>query len=180
MNNKEIELKFIINKEIKDSIISDLQKIAKAIGTSRLIDTYYTPNFKSFELNGETVECVRIRENHKGSILCYKKIHLESTPVYCDEFETLISDKKQMENILFALGFSIEMTIDKTRESYQYKNFRFDFDSIKNLGEFMEVELDDHNANIEDIYSFVKKYGLTEKDINHDGIQNLMKKSTNK
>ena len=66
------------------------------------------------------------------------------------------------------------MVIDKTRETYIYKNFEIDFDFIKNLGLLMEVEIKDPNASIEDIYDFVGKYGLGVKD-KRGGIQNLMR-----
>ena len=145
-----------------------------------MIDTYYITNFKNFEINGETIECVRIRENEKGSVLTYKKIHKEANPIYCDEFETFVSSKQQMENILFALGFSVQMIIDKKRVSYKMDNFEFDFDSVKNLGELMEVEIISENSSVEEIYNFVKIFGLSQQDVTYEGIQTLMKKAMKK
>ena len=43
----------------------------------------------------------------------------------------------------------------------------------------MEVELKDDSSNVESIYEFVSKYGLTEKDVTYEGIQILMKKTMN-
>lgn len=177
MKNKEIELKFVINSQIKNEIIKLLEEMGEKKSESFLIDTYYIPNFKDFEINGETMECVRIRENEKGCVLTYKKIHREATPLYCDEFETNISSKHQMENILFALGFSVQMVIDKKRVSYSMGNLEFDFDSVKDLGELMEVELASENAEVEEIYEFVKPFGLSQKDVTYEGIQTLMKKA---
>lgn len=177
---KEIERKFLISLEIKNQIINDLKLIANKNGESRQIDTYYIPNFKEFEVNGRTLECVRIRENEKGNVLCYKKIHYEANPIYCDEYETKVEDKEQMEKFLFALGFSVQMVIDKTRVTYVYKNLEFDFDSVKNLGELMEVELKDNSLGVEAIYDFVGKYGLKEENATYEGIQILMKKTMQK
>ena len=176
MKDKEVELKFVINEEIKKNVIDEL-KDAKYLGETHQIDTYYIPDFRDFEKNGETMECVRIREDEKGIVLCYKKIHRDANPVYCDEYETKIDDKKEMENIFFALGFSVQMVIDKTRNSYLLGELRFDFDSVKDLGELMEVELKGENSSVEEIYSFVKKFGLTEKDVTYDGIQKQMKEA---
>ena len=173
---KEIECKFVINKAIKEKMISDLEKIAKKKKTIRQIDTYYIPAFKDFEIDGVTQECLRIRETEKSNILCYKKIHYEANPIYCDEYETEVEDKTQLEKVLFALGFSVQMVIDKTRISYKLDNFEFDFDTVKNLGELMEIELKE-SENINEIYDYVKKYGLTEKDVTYEGIQVLMKKA---
>ena len=180
MNNKEIELKFKITDEMYKNIISDLEKCATKVSESRLIDTYYIPYFREFEINGVTQECVRIRENEKGNTLCYKKIHYETNPVYCDEYETLVSDKNQMEKLLFALGFSIQMVIDKTRVTYKMDCFEFDIDFVKGLGYLLEVELKEENADIEEIYKFVSKYGLKKDDVTYEGIQILMKKALQK
>lgn len=180
MKNKEIELKFVIDKAIREKIVSDLDKIAKKTGKSRMIDTYYIPYFREFEINGETMECVRIRENNGRAVLCYKKIHKEVMPVYCDEFETETSSASETEKILFALGFSVQMKIDKTRESFAYGDFEFDFDSVADVGEFMEVELKSDSASTDEIFELVKKYGLTQKDVTYDGIQTLAKRAMKK
>ncbi len=176
MKDKEIEVKFVINKTTKNKLIKYLEKNAQKESEFRLIDTYYVPNFKSFEVDGETVECVRIREKGKAQ-LTYKKIHKDATPVYCDEFETEISSAEQTEKILFALGFSVDIKIDKTRTTYKMGEFEFDFDSVKNLGELLEIELKEENADISKIFDFVKNFGLSKKDVTYAGIQNLMKGS---
>lgn len=176
MKDKEIEVKFIINRQIRDNIENDLVKVAEMIGESRVVDVYFESPYLSFEVNGETVEALRIRENEYGRVMTYKKIHIESKPIYCDEFETKIESREQMEKILFALGFKEQMTIDKTRTSYKLGNFEFDFDSVKNLGELLEVELvgDD---DIDKIYDFVEKYGITKNDVSYKGIQKLMEEA---
>ncbi len=79
-----------------------------------------------------------------------------------------------MENTLFALGFNVEMVIDKTRETYLVNNLELDFDSVKNLGELLVIELKDNSSDINEIYNFVKKYELSKKDVTYEGIQNLM------
>lgn len=179
MKDKEVELKFVINKETKEKVVSDLH-VAKYLGQVHQIDTYYIPNFKDFEKNGETMECLRIREDGNGIVLCYKKIHRECNPVYCDEYETKIENKEEMENILFSLGFSVQMIIDKVRDSYALGDLRFDFDSVKGLGELMEVELKGEDVSLKDVYNYVEKYGLTEKDVTYAGIQKQMKEAMRK
>lgn len=179
MNNKEIELKFVIDKQIKTQIIYDLEQKTHKICKNRLIDTYYIPNFRKFEINGETMECVRIRENDNGAVLAYKKIHREANPVYCDEYETKVESKEETEKILFALGFNVQMVIDKTRITYSLEGLEFDFDSVKGLGELLEVELK-NSDDVSVIYDFVSKYGLTEEDVTYKGIQVLMKEAMKK
>ena len=175
MNNKEIELKFIIDVEKRKLIEADIAKLAKFESEKRQVDTYYIPNFKSFEKNGETMECVRIRESGGKAVLCYKRIHREAAPVYCDEYELEISSKEEMEKILFALGFTVQMIIDKTRKIYSYANFEFDFDSVNGNLELLEIELKDNNSSVGTILDFVKKYGLSKSDVTYRGIQLLVK-----
>lgn len=175
MKEKEIELKFIINLDIKNKLMKKLQDCAKKIGEEHIIDTYYIPSFKSFEKDGETMECVRIREEQGKVTLGYKKIHRECDPVYCDEYETIIDSKEQTEKIFFALGFSVQMVIDKVRTTFEYNSLQFDFDSVKNFGELLEVELLDNNDEVSKIYEFVKPFGLSQKDVTYKGIQKLLK-----
>ena len=179
MNNKEVEFKFLISKETKNKILSFLNLNAKKVSENHLIDTYYIPSFKDFEIDGQTMECLRIRETNNKSTLCYKKIHRESNPVYCDEYETIISNKQEFEKILFSLGFTIQMQIDKVRQTYRYKNFQFDFDSVKNLGEIMEVEIENEEC-INNVFEFLSQYNLSKKDVTYEGIQVLMKKAMSK
>lgn len=126
------------------------------------------------------MECVRIREKDEKVILTYKKIHREASPIYCDEYEVEVSNKEQTEKFLFALGFSIQMKIDKTRETYKMNNLEFDFDTVEDLGELLEIEIKDENLDIESVYNFVSEYGLTKDDVTYKGIQVLMKEALNK
>ena len=175
MKNKEIELKFIITEKQKKLILEHLNKNAKFLSKMQQIDTYYIPFYKNFEENGETMECLRIRECDGKNILCYKKIHRECRPVYCDEFELEIASKEQMEKILFAIGFSVQMVIDKTRESFVSNDYEFDLDSVNDKLYLFEVELKSDGDDVNKIYSFVSNFGLREKDVTYDGIQKLVK-----
>ena len=180
MKNKEVEFKFKITQEQKSILENDLKKTAKFLGQTRQIDTYYIPKFKSFELNGETMECLRIREVDDEKVLGYKKIHREANPVYCDEYELKISDKTQMEKILFAIDFEVQMVIDKTRESYKLGKLEFDFDTVLGLGELLEVELKDETEDVSVIFEFLKPYGLDKKSVTYKGIQTMLKEATKK
>ncbi len=175
MKNREVELKFVISVEQKELILKELEKCAKFESEKRQIDTYYIPNFKSFEENGETKECLRIRESNGKNVLCYKNIHREAAPVYCDEYELEIASKEEMEKILFAIGFSVQMKIDKIRKTFSLNNFEFALDQVNEKLELLEVELKDEDSSVEDILSFVKKFGLTKQDVSYRGIQLLVK-----
>ena len=175
MKNKEIELKFVITKVQKDLILNELEKEAKFECEKRQIDTYYIPKFKSFEENGETKECLRIRESGDKIIMCYKNIHRDVTPVYCDEYELEIESKQEMEKILFALGFEVQMTIDKVRKTFIIGSFEIALDQVNEKLDLLEVELKDEETSTDDILEFVKKFGLTKENVTYRGIQLLVK-----
>ena len=71
-NDKEIELKFRITEQQKDDIVDYLLPISHREKTIHMIDTYYIPYFREFEINGETMECVRIREKDNKKVFTHK------------------------------------------------------------------------------------------------------------
>lgn len=175
MKNKEIELKFVISPHQKELILRDLELNAKYENEKRQIDTYYIPNFKSFEENGETKECLRIRESGESCVLCYKQIHRDANPVYCDEYELKVENREEMEKILFALGFEIQMKIDKIRKTFSLGGFEIELDQVNGKLELLEVELKDENLTTEDILNYVQKFGLSRENVTYRGIQLLVK-----
>ena len=180
--SKELEYKFFINDNQKLQIINYLKENgAEFISKIAQKDVYFIPKFRDFEINGETIECVRIRTTDRGSVLCYKKIHREANPIYCDEYETKIEDANELEKIFLAISFEVQMTIDKTREIYRLGDFEFDFDSVKNLGELFEIELkSDDELKFDEIFEVLNEFGIKKSDANYEGIQTLMKKSLDK
>ena len=70
---------------------------------------------------------------------------------------------------------TVEEVINFVKEKINLvNNLELDFDSVKNLGELLEIELKDNSSDINEIYNFVKKYELSKKDVTYEGIQNLM------
>ena len=180
MGNKEVEFKFQITQKQKEDIQKELNATAEYLGKTRQVDTYYIPDFKQFEINGQTMECLRIREVDDNKTLGYKKIHREVTPVYCDEYELKIDDKTAMEKILFSLGFEVQMVIDKTRETYRLGGLEFDFDTVCGLGELLEVELINQNEEPSVVFEFLKSFGLSKENVTYKGIQVMLKEATKK
>lgn len=177
MSNIEMEYKFLITENQKSEILEYLNKNGEFISSSHQKDVYFIPKFRDFEINGQTAECVRVRTTDKGSVFCYKKIHREASPVYCDEYETKIEDAESLEKILLAIDFEIQMTIDKTRTTYKLGDFEFDFDSVKNLGELLEVEFKGCDLDkFDEVFEILSKYNISKTDANYDGIQMLMKR----
>ena len=180
MANLEYEYKFLISEKQRNAIIDFLNTNGEFISSSYQKDVYYIPKFRDFEINGETVECLRVRTTDKGSVLCYKKIHREANPIYCDEYETKIDLPEEFEKIIFAINFQVQMTIEKTRNSFRFKDCQFDFDSVENLGEILEIEFKGTDiSKFDDIFENLKSFEIFKDNANYEGIQMLMKKKLN-
>jgi adenylate cyclase class 2 len=59
------------------------------------------------------------------------------------EREINISDGDMMDVVLKQLGYKEEIRVDKLRAQYRYKDFNIDFDQVKGLGTFVEIEIID-------------------------------------
>ena len=180
MKNKEIERRFKITQEQKQELLSFVKSNAKYLGEVRQFDIYYEPSFKEWEVDGKTIEALRIRTIGEKSTINYKYIHREASPIYHDEYESEVSDAKQIENILFALGFHRLIEIDKTRQTYMLGDCEFDFESVARLGDFLEIELKGENCDVKRIFDMVEPFGLAEKDVTFDGIIKLMQNANKK
>ena len=142
-DNIEVEIKIKLSKTRFEKIKKVLSKIAKRIKSSHHIDAYYNPIYKSFLKPKYPFEWSTIRERDGIVKLNYKHWYPEGVKntTHCDELETKISDKIQMQKILKALHFENFVTIDKKRLAYEYKKeLEIALDQVKGLGYFIEVE----------------------------------------
>lgn len=148
---KEIE----IQARIENS--NDIRKLMTAeavlVSENRQIDQYYVPAHRYFLKVKPTEEWFRIREEKGIFSVNYKKWHYENgIGIYADEFETSIGDKETYEKILEALNFKKIVTVDKTREKYNYKEYEVAFDAVVGLGDFVEIEWKgDQNTNPKEV-----------------------------
>jgi len=98
---------------------------------------------KSFLKQKYPYEWLTIRQRDGKVKLNFKHWYPEGVKntTHCDEYETEVSDKTQIEKILKALHFENFITIDKKRITYIYKNeLEIALDEVKGLGYFIEVE----------------------------------------
>ncbi len=132
--NIEIKAKSDKHKEIREILKS---KNAEFKGIDHQVDTYFRVNSGRLKLREGNIENYLIhydREDTEGpkqsNVILYK-----SDP------------KSTLKNILTkALG--ILAVVDKQREIYFIDNVKFHLDSVKNLGNFVEIEAIDTSGNI--------------------------------
>lgn len=142
-NNQEIEIKIPLGKKQFLSVRRKIKKIAKFIKKTSQEDTYYTPAHKNFVKPKYPFEWLSIRKRGDNIELNYKHYYPEhaETHTHCDEYETKLGHEDQVEKIFKALNIKKLVTVNKIRETYNYKNeLEIALDQVRELGYFIEIE----------------------------------------
>ncbi|HWQ67536.1 MAG TPA: class IV adenylate cyclase [Methanospirillum sp.] len=134
----EIEIKVRISEitQVRDRIIAG-GGILSEILTEH--DTYYNAPHRDF---GVTDEALRLRRTEKKTTVTYKgpKNTILGSKVR-DELNLDIHDADTFVNIIRHLSFFPVADVIKEREYYQYGDFTISLDQVKDLGQFIEIEL---------------------------------------
>jgi adenylate cyclase class 2 len=176
----EIELKFpLLNCQ---ELIKKLNLIAKFEEEGKYQkDTYYVPEHRNFLERKPVSEWLRIRESKKGSNLNYKKWHNEKDKtVSCDEFEIEIADANGLKKIFQSLDFREIVVVEKTRNTWGYKDTTIAVDEVKNLGNFIEIEAKGKFPSVtsakQHLYSVLKEIGVEVGEQDFEGYPYLLLK----
>lgn len=146
-SSREIEIKVKVQNGKK--LISFLSQKAKFISHQTQKDEYFVPVHRNFTAQNPIKEWFRIRIENDSCSLNYKFWHFESDGKarMADEYETQVSDPVQLRKILDSLNFKSVVFVDKTRTSWMYKDYEVAIDSVKKLGEFVEIEYKGKNTS---------------------------------
>lgn len=147
----EIEIK--VKVENIRPLLTFLEEKGKFKYTHNQIDEYYTPAHRNFVDVNPIEEWLRLRNSNGKFFITYKKHYYEEDgrSHYADEFESAIDNLEQMNNIFKVLNFKYLITVDKNRSSWNYNDYEISLDSVKELGEFVEVEYKGKDANPKEI-----------------------------
>ena len=85
--------------------------------------------------------------------------------LYSDEYETTVDDIFMITNIFDKLGLCELLTIHNSKMTYKYKDYEIVFETVKDLGYFIEVEYwtnEDIDIKLkkEEIQRFINSLGL--------------------
>ncbi|MBZ3935028.1 class IV adenylate cyclase [Methanimicrococcus blatticola] len=162
----EVEVKIKVpHAEIKKDLI---ECGAVFSGTEEQKDTYFNSHERDFS---KTDEALRIRSVNGEGEITYKGKKIDTISKTRPEYNSPV-DAGEMKEILLALGYFVSGAVNKRREIYTWNDFIIGFDSVEGLGEFVEVESNLRDAadkteiknEIDRIFEFLGKYGLSEKD----------------
>ena len=157
MNNTEIEKKYIAQN--KQGLIALLEERGSRLYKKHQTDDYYIPKHRNFLAEKYPFEWLRLRTEGDKFTLTYKHWYPEGIreTTHCDEFETTIGNKSNLELILKALDFKKMITVDKTRLAYEVRNFEIALDDVKDLGSFVEIEIKEDYNSIDDAIKQIDK-----------------------
>jgi len=118
---------------------------------------------------------LRLREQ-QGRIIFTLKQPLKNE-LDCIERETVVGDKQLMTDIIERLGFYRVLQIYKTRQKAKYKQYEICVDTVKYLGNFIEVEKmssEDAVTVQEELFAFLETLGVEKSDQVFHGYDTLI------
>lgn len=141
-NINEIEIKLRVDNNEYNRILNLIKKDSVNKYNVNQIDTYYTLTNRNFNQ-----ECLRIRNENGKYVFNYKK-KIDNS--HYKKYDVLIDNANNLNEILTSLGIKKIGTITKNRLNFLYKdNYEFSFDTVNNIGIFIEIELIKTSENFE-------------------------------
>jgi len=171
---KEIEIQVQVDNV--QPLLDVLGAKGKSNGEKHQIDVYFTPAHRDFTAFRPTNEWLRLRESGGKASVNYKVWHKDEDgkSTYADEYETPIEDIDAMRKIFEVLNFKTLTVVDKIRRTWKYGDYEVAVDSVKGLGEFIEIELlTDEDVDVKKVIAemvgFLKGLGCGKIVRNHVG-----------
>ena len=130
-----------------DEIARRLQELGfQSAATVTQVDTYYAHPHRNF---AETDEALRISRVNNENFITYKGPKIDATTKTRREIELSIASgaegAERCDEIWRALSFTLVREVTKTRQIYRVSQAKHEIeiavDSVKNLGNFVELEI---------------------------------------
>ncbi len=142
MASGDIEIEIKLPLKNADTVRTFLNKNGTSPKSSSQKDTYYNHPGRDFLLPKHPFEWLRIRETARTASITYKHYRPDGAEVhdYADEFETKLEKPAQMHKILLNLGFREIAVVDKSRDTWEFRDVEVALDDVNGIGQFIEAE----------------------------------------
>jgi adenylate cyclase, class 2 len=134
-----------------------------AVETGELheVDYYFNHPSRDFK---ETGEAFRIRIQNGNPYITYKGAKLDDIVKTRFEAETSIGNYDLFKAIIVNLGFREVAAVEKRRVQFEYEDITICLDSVKNAGNFVELEMigDDRTMMRAKLVAFAQQLGIHE------------------
>ena len=175
MDNIEIEIQVKI--ENSKPLLEFLKKNAEFKAEKNQIDEYFSPAHRNFLETRPVNEWLRLRNANGTYFINYKNWHSDENGKsnYCDEYETIIEDLDKIKKIFEAINFKSVVIVNKMRKIWVYENYEIAIDSVKDLGNFVEIEYIGKNKKVDpkkitkEMVNFLKNLKLGKIERNYVG-----------
>lgn len=163
---QEIEVKAKLQD--RERVIEALKKRGCAF-TPEVVqhDVIYTQNAGSLEKFRNNTVYLRIRVKNDGTILFTSKTN-KGDELACQEHETEIASKEEMEQALFCMGYQKAVEVKKKRITTQHDGCEICIDDVEGLGQFIEMEKmsaeGNEDAVQEELFTFFESLGVSRDD----------------
>lgn len=137
MTHIEREIKIKLLSPSLDTLLEKFKSKYTFIGEEKQRDIYYNSPIRDFRISDEAL---RIRQTNDKVELTYKGPKLSSQSKSRIEINVEISSLEDMDTILQKLGFKKVMELEKRRWNFKVDSYTVSLDSVKDLGEFIEIE----------------------------------------
>lgn len=144
----EVELKLRADHDRVRERLADCG--ADRVGAVTQRDTYYDAPDRDFAATDEALRVRRERDDGTRVVLTYKGPLVDSDSKTREEAETRVSSREDVEAILGGLGYEPAATVVKERERYAVGDCTVTLDHVEKLGEFVEVEREATETDIDD------------------------------
>ncbi|GAA0198071.1 class IV adenylate cyclase [Haladaptatus pallidirubidus] len=146
----EVEVKVRADHEQVRNRLNELS--ANPLGMVTQEDSYYDAPHRDF---AETDEALRVRReagnDETVEVVTYKGPLVEEESKTRKEHETVVGDGNTVDALLSALGFDATETVHKERERFEIDGYVVTLDSVTGLGEFVEVEAEAKENDVESV-----------------------------
>lgn len=179
---KETEIEVQAQIENVKLLASFLEKEGKFQSEKHQVDEYFTPAHRDFLASQPISEWLRLRNSDESYSINYKNWHYDSEGrgLYADEFETKVENLETMQKVFTNLDIKSVIIVDKTRKVYLYKDYEIALDSVKGLGDFVEIEYmgprshTEHEKILQEMIQFLRDLNCGKIEVNHSGYPALL------
>jgi adenylate cyclase class 2 len=157
---KEIEVKILNVNRIR------IEEVLSNLGAEKVFDNEIETLFFDFKDNSivKAKNVLRLRKEEGRSELTFKRVTYNEAAKVAEEVGTEVSDPKNTQIILEALGLTVIDSMRKHRVSYKLKDTRFDIDKYQGDYEYVPEFLEIEGANTEEIHKYANLLGYDKKD----------------
>ncbi len=117
---------------------------ARLIRREYHVDIYLSHPSRDFK---STDEALRLRVVNGEGLLTYKGPRLSRGVKAREEINVRVEPWERMLDLLKSLGFTEFLRIEKEREVYTYSFYTINLDSVKELGNFIEIETETNDVS---------------------------------